>query len=162
MDPQLTDLPLRDIHAGYQPQWWPPAPGWWVLAALALIALIVLAIRLYKRYRRWRYRQALMAEMDGLLARFNASQNSAQLVADTGTLLRRLIVHAAGRRQAASLTGQQWSDLLKEVNPDGSLGETCDQLATAPYQPQASVDTGQLHQLVMLWIERVSQEAKHV
>ncbi|MGH8222486.1 MAG: DUF4381 family protein, partial [Woeseiaceae bacterium] len=38
MDPQ--QIPLRDLHLPEAVGWWPPAPGWWLLIALAVAALL--------------------------------------------------------------------------------------------------------------------------
>ena len=36
-------LPLKDVHPGLAPSWWPPAPGWWMVAAV--LALVEKAIK---------------------------------------------------------------------------------------------------------------------
>ena len=41
---------LRDYHLPEPISWWPPAPGWWLLASLAVAALAVLL--LWRRERR--------------------------------------------------------------------------------------------------------------
>ena len=50
MPPELLQK-MRDIHYPGDPSWFPPAPGWWLVAALLIAALIWLYRRFY-RYRR--------------------------------------------------------------------------------------------------------------
>ena len=38
MDPEL--LPLRDLHLPEMVGWWPLAPGWWFLIALAAAVIL--------------------------------------------------------------------------------------------------------------------------
>ena len=47
---------LRDIHLPQAVHWWPPAPGWWVVAALSLALTIWLVRFLQRRYRRQYFR----------------------------------------------------------------------------------------------------------
>jgi hypothetical protein len=47
---------LRDIHLPQAVHWWPPAPGWWVVAALILALTIWLVRFLQRRYRRQYFR----------------------------------------------------------------------------------------------------------
>ena len=43
MDP--TELPLRDLHLPNPVGWWPLAPGWWFLIALALALMAWMFVR---------------------------------------------------------------------------------------------------------------------
>ncbi len=47
---------LRDIHLPEAVHWWPPAPGWWLVAALLLALTIWLSRSLQARYRRQYFR----------------------------------------------------------------------------------------------------------
>lgn len=47
---------LRDIHLPQAVHWWPPAPGWWIVAALVLALTIWLGRYLQARYRRQYFR----------------------------------------------------------------------------------------------------------
>lgn len=47
---------LRDIHLPQAVHWWPPAPGWWLVAAMVLALTIWLSRYLQARYRRQYFR----------------------------------------------------------------------------------------------------------
>ncbi|WP_461482342.1 DUF4381 domain-containing protein [Porticoccus sp.] len=62
MNPQDPLAQLRDIHLPEPVGWWPPAPGWWLLALL-LIATLIFTVRwliMHQRANRYR-REALLA-----------------------------------------------------------------------------------------------------
>ena len=48
MNPQ--DIPLRGLHLPDAIGWWPLAPGWWALIAVALVAAILL-VRAWRAHR---------------------------------------------------------------------------------------------------------------
>ena len=54
--PGENTLQLHDIHLPDPAGWWPPAPGWWILALL-LLALLIWFSRVswqWMKYQRWR------------------------------------------------------------------------------------------------------------
>ena len=56
--------PLAALHPLREPVaigWWPPAPGWWLLAGLVLAALLALAWYALRRYRANAYRRQALA-----------------------------------------------------------------------------------------------------
>lgn len=104
MPGQPPVLPLKAMHAGMAPAWWPPAPGWWLLMA-AIIALI--AAVSYWLLRRHRRRLALERWFDAELAGAASAQDQ---LAALSALLRR-----AARRidpQADRLEGAEWLRFL--------------------------------------------------
>lgn len=102
-------LPLRDVHPGIAPGWWPPAPGWWMLLAVVLIIAGLLAWRSARSRRR---RAAILHLFD---AAVESADTPSQQVAAMSELLRR-----AARRThpgADTLEGGDWLELLDNGMP---------------------------------------------
>ena len=61
MNPQFdpSQLPLRDIHLPDAVAWWPPAFGWWIVAALVVLLGIALSVRTWQQRRHRAARRAL-------------------------------------------------------------------------------------------------------
>lgn len=110
MNPAIDygQLPLRDIHLPGPVPWWPPAPGWWLLAALALAGLIVLALRYYRQRK---IRTALHA-LRGVETALAGGAEPVECLQHVSMLLRRFAMTAASDARApgaiAGLVGEPW------------------------------------------------------
>lgn len=110
MDPE--QLPLRDLHLPEPIGWWPPAPGWWVLAALLTAALIWTAIKARRRWRDNRPRRLALREL-ACVERAHASEpDPVRLGMRLSELLRRAALAYSPRNRVAGLTGRQWLEWL--------------------------------------------------
>ncbi|MCY4212527.1 MAG: DUF4381 domain-containing protein [Gammaproteobacteria bacterium] len=149
MEPQLLDQ-LRDIHLPQVPQWWPPAPGWWILAALALGLLTWGAIRLRRRWQRFRPVRAAR-QLHQRLTRelLDGSITPTVWLHRTNETLKRLAVHGLGHCETIPAWGDDWLRYL-----DGRCGERAFSegvgrcLGEARFQPDKEVDTQALNGLV--------------
>lgn len=147
--PVAQDLPLRDIHLPPVPDFWPPAPGWWVLFALGLV-LFGLCLRwLYRRYRVARRRRKILAELLHLAGR----DSGPELVAEVSALLKRVALARFPRAQVASLTGSGWLEFLDRSGGGGRFtGGPGSVLAEGPYAPASDFDAEELLALAGDWI----------
>ncbi len=147
---------LRDIHPPPPVPFWPPAPGWWLLAALALLTGLFLWLR--HRRRRALLRAAL-AELEVLEARWRREGEGAALAADLSRLLRRVALACFPGERVAGRTGDAWLSFL-----DRTLGEADHPftrgvgrvLAEAPYGGGGTVEGEPLLALARRWIRRVA------
>ena len=105
------NLPLRDVHPGVAPSWWPPAPGWWMLLAGVLLVAALFAWWWRRRARR---RLAVARLFD---AAVSAAATPSQQVAAMSELLRR-----AARRKDAGADRLQGEDWLRFLDGDGGSG----------------------------------------
>ena len=115
MDP--TQIPLRGLQLPDAISWWPLAPGWWVLIALALIAMGLLT-------RSWLQRRARAAARRHALRQLNEARNAyayhgnaVQLGIEVSELLRRTMLAYAPRANVAGLTGDAWLEWLDRDLP---------------------------------------------
>jgi uncharacterized protein DUF4381 len=96
-----TDLSnLRDLALPPEVSLWPPAPGWWIVAAAGIASATILSIAAIARHRRNAYRREALRQLDTVDP------------AGISTLLKRTALAAWPRDRVAALTGTAWLDFL--------------------------------------------------
>ncbi len=158
---------LRDYHLPEALHWWPPAPGWWLLASL-LVAAIALLWRL--RRRRGRREQATdlaLRELAALRARWTRDGDDMAFVRELASLLRRYALACWPADEAAGLSGGAWLGYLTDkcaAAPacvrdalTGSLGQAITDLA---YRPEADLDPDALAELAAALIRHAGAAAE--
>lgn len=139
MDPE--QLPLRDLHLPEAVGWWPLAPGWWFLIALAVAGLVYLLYRQFLRWRRNAARRAALSELSDLRRAYEAGADAPSLARALSTLLRRGMLAYAPRSEMAGLTGERWLEWLDSGLDDRPFSEGSGrELGSLPYRKPDSVD----------------------
>lgn len=138
----ITELPLRDIHTPDPISWWPPAPGWWMLAVLLLLG--VAAIWAYIRYRH--RRRALYALQDRIQV-LASELDQADINQQLSILLRRACISFFPRAEVASLTGDDWLNFLNQHTRNAFNEQHAALLTESIYQQSSNIDRESLRDL---------------
>lgn len=146
-------LDLRDIHAAAEPAFWPPAPGWWLLAGLGLFVILVAGRWLARRIRRQRYRKQILNELDHLGDSYS-EESVAEFITAQSTLMRRIALQRYSRERVASLTGSAWLRFLDETGGNGEFQQGVGRvLEDGAYRPRSSeVRVEELLALTRRWV----------
>jgi hypothetical protein len=123
-DPASLDH-LHDLAMPGPVPWWPPAPGWYVLAAVILLAGAWQGWRGYQRWRGNRYRRAALRE----LAKANT-------VAQVAEVLRRTALSIVPRETIANLSSTAWTNWLVKVCAEQMPPRVQELLSGGLYSPQ--------------------------
>lgn len=102
---------LHDIVLAPPVSWWPPAPGWYVLAFVIAALVIALAWRARRRWLARRYRVQALTELRAI--RLDPT-DPATAAANMMTLLKRTALAAYPRQQVAGLSGADWWSFLDQ------------------------------------------------
>ena len=144
----IADGPvLRDIHlppAG----WWPPAPGWWGVAALVVLASCAVALAFWRRARQ-RTRRAAFREIDSLAATYAQDGDMTRLAEGASRLLRR--VARLVDPDAANLSGDAWRAFLHRHAHDAETQAALDRLIETRYLAQPVVEAPALLAALRGW-----------
>lgn len=120
---------LRELSLPRPPEFWPLAPGLWLLIAVVVIVLVSLTLFLRTRWNNNAYRRSGLSLLQ-------TSTN----VYDLSVLLKRVALAAYPRKQVASLYGHSWAKFLAATCPGKSYETLC---STDPQQ-QATAEHKQL------------------
>ncbi len=148
---------LKDIHLPPPPEFWPPAPGWWLLAALATLACAYLIYLGVKYWRKNAYRRYALAELEQIFAQYKGQDSI--IMTETNELLKRVALTRYPRDKVANLTGESWVaflDASANVH-DFSMGPG-QVLVDGPYandnKQGQPVDEAALFAAAQVWIKK--------
>lgn len=140
------ELPLRDIHLPGEIPWWPPAPGWWILASLIITAMVG-GWLLYQRHRQFKLSATRLArvELQAIISQYESAKDPVELLRELSVLLRRLSISLFPRTEVASLTGLAWLEFLDHQTPHKHFTSASGRLLTeAPYRREVTADEAEL------------------
>jgi len=157
---------LADIHLPEAIAFWPPAPGWWVVAVLVLLALALLLRQQLQRLLVRRRLATALRELDTVYATWQqqsqqqskqqqAQRNSAGLALLYGfnTILKRVALYTCRDHDVPRLTGHAWLQFLDSHDPRSDFTTGVGQvLADGTYRPVFDADVDGLHALCRRWI----------
>ncbi|MBO6557041.1 MAG: DUF4381 domain-containing protein [Pseudomonadales bacterium] len=154
---QATDplAQLRDIHPPGMIETWPPAPGWWVLAAISLALLLYGLYWLIQRWIANRYRREAMSELHQLRADWHDHGDDQVYLEALQRLLKRVALTRFSRDDVAGLTGEAWVQFLDRStgSHDFSMADS-EALIDGAYREDVSIDVQSLEITAKNWIEK--------
>lgn len=161
MDSEELLAQLADIRLPSAISWWPPAPGWWLLAVLILVA-IVFAWRAYARARDAKLLLSFaLAELERCMTTYSEHASRGDKMAGlnllntTNSVLRRVALFHNPQSEIASLSGDEWVRFLRvsSVSSAPLLDEALAAgFARGRFQRELEVDPDALHTFAAAWI----------
>ena len=152
MNPDLL-AQLKDIHAAPPVSWWPPAPGWWILAFLLLAILVWIGRNLLRRYRVRQRRKQMLGWVDHLNASIDPQKDPHSYLSTINRIFKVVALRAFPAQQCAAMAGSEWSGFLQQ-QLKGQQHEALSVLATGPYQPAPDFDPATISELARVWIKQ--------
>ena len=146
---------LRDIHQPAMIGDWPPAPGWWLLAAMVLSALALLIVKTFLHWRANRYRREAIKELKMLFKDWQLNKDDIAYVTGLQQLLKRVALTSFPRTSVASLTGEAWVQFLDRSSRrhDFSIGEM-ELLSDGSYRSKINIDVRKMQLFAQQWVRK--------
>jgi len=153
MNPDLLEQ-LRDIHSAPAVSWWPPAPGWWVLAILVLAVLFWVGRRLLARYRIHQRRRQMLGWIDHLNATIDPDKDPHAYLSTLNRVFKVVALRAFPTQQCAAMAGQEWAEFIGRNLNIKQSGEALSVLENGPYKPAPHFDPVDISDLARAWIKQ--------
>ena len=163
MDSEELLAQLADIHLPAEISFWPPAPGWWILAALFLAAGFILAKKLYEKVEQQRAYRSAVRELESCsvrLAQATGEERLLRYINDVNTVIRRVALIKFPESGAGSLAGDPWVAFIRRTGDSSLLNDQISAaLAHGRFRRRIELDSQALHQMAKNWIRSVYQSS---
>lgn len=154
MNPTTDQDPLsqlRDIHLPEPGGFWPPAPGWWIVALLVVLAITV-TVWLVLRYRR---RNAWIRAAEQELLRLEAMPTRDTVwYGQLNQLLKRCARKRYPDRRPETLSGENWVSFLLETSPADRIASrpALESMVRCCWQPDTAADDREVLRICHQWL----------
>jgi len=149
---------LRDIHLADPVSAWPPALGWWLLAAIVLVSMTIWGYRRISQHRARAFWRSALNQLHELQNEPHITGQAALFAYNA--LLKRAAIKGYPADNVAALNGQRWLDWLAQHGFDNNASE---QLLAQWYRPtieQSLVNDFQAR--AERWLHQQSREWRRV
>ena len=157
MPPEILQK-MRDIHYPGDPSWFPPAPGWWIVALACSLTLVWL----YRWVKQRRRQRAPYQVAKHLLQRARAELDNGELDARTyldrcNDILKRLLVHVRNESAASPASGEHWLELLDQLHGGEEFRNGAGAvLGDQRFRRELHSDFGQLDDLLIRFVSSLA------
>jgi len=141
---------LRDIQLPSDPSWWPPAPGWWLVA----LSVVGLSYIIFSKIAKWRRLTAPSRKFVSAIRKLPTHDpaRSQQNLNAISRLTRQYAITRFGRNRVAGLTGSKWLVFLDQSSKSKSFSHGPGTvLASGPYKQPAKYDLDGLKRILEAW-----------
>ncbi len=154
MNPQGADLlsQLRDIHGAPAVPWWPPAPGWWILAMMIAVGLFFIFRKAIQRYRAHQRRQILCRYIDQVEQDVDPLRVPQEFLSSLNRIFKIVALRAFPQSRCAFMQGSEWVEFVRRNLQAPAASDDLAVLAVGPYQPLPVFDAESLLSLTRSWI----------
>lgn len=146
------ELPLKDIHIPGHVDWWPIAPGWW----LVLLLIIFFSLLAYKKYRQKSVKahsQMVIDQALDVLTDLESCKDNKKIITEVSILLRRVSMSLYGRDNIAGLTGSEWLLFLDQQGKTTDFSQGAGEaLLELPYRKKGQYDRVELLAITKAWL----------
>jgi hypothetical protein len=142
---------MRGLHLPEAISWWPPAPGWWILALLAVVSVVTLSLGLRRRLRS--PLRAAKRELNDIEQRLLDGGDSQMSIVELSALLRRVAIIIYPNIGVAGLVGPSWLSFLDSSGATEAFSRGAGaRIGSAPYQPMTDAEPAALLEISRAWI----------
>ena len=159
--PQNPLAGLKDIDLPPEPDWWPPAYGWWLLAALLLGLIIFGLMKWFRRQARLRPIRLAVKELKNMNLQADDPEQRRLILQQLSGLVRRFALTFYPREQTAELCGREWLNFICAHSYTMSKAEAekaFSPLIQNPYAPVCDTDLITLGEKLELWFNGLKKE----
>ena len=144
---------LRDIHPSVEPGWWPPAPAWWLLTAVAAFLLFLALRAALRRLLKLRRRRAWLQAVEALDRDWDPGIHPHDYLAQLNRLFRAVALRAFPDTTCGRMQGEEWVEFIRSRLPEVTAGHSLDALAQGPYVPLPEFDAAALRTQARAWVK---------
>ncbi len=144
---------LKDIHLPPAVSFWPPAPGWWVLALLFVILMAFCGWWLWNMHKRKRPRTEGLRMLKEMQNQYHISGEALATLRNLSQLIRRTALTFYAQVDVASLHGSSWLEFLDKTGQTTEFTKGAGKILGAQlYQQKPDFDMEALFPVVNKWL----------